>query len=246
MNTKTTCNQLASLVFGACIMTAFSSCNDHRVKSGSGHKVETIEELTVDGTYDVKFLPLNSSVSGFTNAKGRIHIIADQVTVAINVKDSPAMTTHSQYIYNATECPTDMDDLNHDGFIDPQEVSKVLNEVLIPLDGNLNSQEEGFGEYPLANAIGDYKYFQEGYLSHLIDDLHLPDLNLKDGITKLSPEQSLKLDGKVIVIEGISEDIYLPGSIRNIGNQSDRASLPIACGKISRVKLLESETSEAE
>jgi hypothetical protein len=235
MNTKKSFHQLASLIFGVCIMTAFSSCSEHRVESGPRLHVDTFEELTIDGTYEVKFSPLNSSVGGVTNVKAKIQVIADQISIGLKVIDSPPMTTHSQFIHNSTECPAEIDDVNGDGFIDPMEASSVLNEVLIPLDGNLNSQEEGTAQFPISNSIGAYTYFQEGILSSLLEDLSM-----------LGHDQELKLEGKVMVIYGIPEDTYLPGSIQNIGTTSDRAALPIACGKISRKILDESETSEPD
>ena len=235
MNTKTTFQQLASLVLGICIMTAFSSCNNQHVKSGTRQHSDTMEEFTIDGNYEVNFLPLNSSVGGVTNVKAKIHVIADQITVKLNVKDSPPMTTHTQFIHDSTVCPGEIDDVNNDGFIDPVEAVSVLNGILIPLDGNLNSYDEGMTQFPISNAIGNYNYYQEGILSLLIDDL-----------VKLGNDENLKLEGKVVVIYGIPEDIYLPGSIRNIGPSTDRAALPIACGKISRKILEETETSESK
>ena len=78
----------------------------------------------------------------------------------------------------------------------------------------------------------------------MLADLNAPDLNLQDEIVKLIPGHDLKLQGKVIVIEGVSQDDYLPGSIQSIGSNSDRKSLPIACGIIKRAILEDSETSE--
>lgn len=234
MNTKTIYHQFATLVLGVCIMSAFSSCGDSR-KMNSIRTKKTINELTIDGSYEVQFSALNSSVGGFTNAKGQIHVIADKITVRVEVKDSPAMTIHIQKIYNSDECPTDQDDVNNDGFIDPTEVSQVLNEVLVPLDGNLNTSEAGAGQYPVSNLLGNYNYFSEGILSELMEEL------FHNGVAT-----SFEIEGKVIVIQGIPEDVYLPGSIRSFGADTDRASLAIACGKIVRKELEESETTDSE
>lgn len=246
MYKKTTYKQLASLILGACIMSAITACNEDHAKSDHHRKGEPIEEMGVDGKYAVKFFPLNSSVSGMAMAKATIHVIADQITVGLEVQESPAMTIHSQFIYTASECPTELNDTNNDGFIDPVEASKVLGPILIPLDGDLNSQDEGVTIFPTADAMGSYSYYQEGALSRLVSDLQSPDLNPRDEMIKLNANEDLKLDGKVIVIQGVPEDSYLPGSIQVINANSDRASLPIACGKISRVKLTESEVSGAD
>ena len=80
----------------------------------------------------------------------------------------------------------------------------------------------------------------------MLADLNAPDLNLQDQIIKLIPGHDLKLEGKVIVIDGVSQDDYLPGSIQSIGSNSDRKSLPIACGVINRSVLEDSETTSGE
>jgi hypothetical protein len=246
MKNKKRFHQLASLVLGVYIMSVVSGCNEHHVKSGSGRVSDPIEELGIEGKYEVKFLPLNTSLAGISNAKAKIHIVADHISVVLDMQDSPSMTLHSQFIYTSSVCPSDIHDVNKDGFIDPQEAAKVLGPILIPLDSDLSSQMDGITEFPSSDSLGRYHYVQEGLLSHLIADLQSPDLNPKDELGKLNHGQQLKLEGKVIVIQGVPEDLYVPGSISSIGTNSDRVTLPIACGKISRVLLEESETSESE
>lgn len=241
--------QFASLVFGVCIMTAFTGCSKGEMGNGAGgrrNEAQPIEELTIEGNYEAKFTALNSSVSGMTSAKAKIHVIADQISVSLDAKDSPALSIHSQFIYTASECPTEVHDSNNDGFIDSVEASKVLGAILIPLDANLNSQLEGIETFPLADSLGSYKYYQEGVLSKLLADLQSLDPELNDELGKLPVGKDLKLDGKVIVIQGIPEEVYLPGSIRAPSYASERMALPIACGKITRVLLDESATHEEE
>ncbi len=231
--------QFASLVFGTCVMTAFTSCGKSNSVTNNVKTTEPVEEYRIEGKYEIKFSALNTSVSGNPIAAGKMHIIADQISVQIDVKDSPAMANHSQFIYTGQECPSMIHDTNNDGFIDPQEAAKVLGSKLIALD-------DGDKQFPWADHMGAYSYYKERILSVLIADLKEVDENPNDEFVKLLPQEDLILDGKVVVIHGVSEDIYLPGSIRSVGMNSDRASLPIACGKISRVKLEEVETGEAE
>ena len=246
MNKKTIYKQLASLVLGACIMSALTACSEEKVKSDRGYKAEPIEELGVEGKYEVKFSALNTSVAGMTEAKATIHVIADQISVGLEVKDSPATTIHSQFIYTASECPTELNDSNNDGFIDPVEAAKVLGSILIPLDGDLNAQEDGMTIFPTANGVGSYSYYQEADFLRLVADLQSPDLNPKDEFIKLNGREDLKLEGKVIIIQGIPEESYLPGSIRVIQPDTDRAALPIACGKIIRTNQTDIEVNESD
>lgn len=246
MKIRKSINQLALLIIGVCIMTVLSSCNEHHVKSGARIDKKTVEELSIDGNYEIAFIPLNTSVSGNTNAKANIRIIADNIMVSMDIKDSPSLTSHPQYVYNSNVCPNEKHDTNSDGFIDSYEAATVLNEIIIPLDDDLNSQEGGMEYFPVADNLGNYKYLQEGFLPELVDDLHLPDLNLKDGMLKLASNQELKLEGKAVVILGIPEEVYLPGSIRNIMTGTDRANFPIACGIIKRKILPESDSIGVE
>ena len=248
MTNTTTFKQFSSLIFGACVMSMLASCgNSSSSGSSSGNKDpyrQPQEELGITGRYVVKFKALNTSVAGITQAMGKIQVMGDQIAVDMDVKDSPSNTTHAQMIYAASECPSEVHDTNQDGFIDPIEASKVLGKVLIPLDGNLNSQLEGIEQFPSSNFMGSYKYYKEGVLSSLVADLQAPDADEKDELGKIGANEDLKLEGKVIVIQGVSNDTYIPGSVRTFDGVSDRASLAIACGTITRVMIDESETSE--
>lgn len=252
MTNTTIFKQFSSLVFGACVMSMLTSCGNSSSGGGETSKraknpvKQPQEELGITGRYVAKFKSLNSSVAGVTYAEGKIQVMGDQITVAMDVKDSPANTVHSQMIYAATECPSEAHDTNNDGFIDPIEASKVLGQILIPLDGDLNTQADGIQEFPTSNFMGKYTYYKEGVLSSLVADLQAPDMDTKDELTKLEPTEDLKLEGKVIVIQGVSSDIYIPGSVRTFEGASDRATLSIACGKITRVMLEDSETSSGE
>ncbi len=246
MSKKSTYTQFVSLVLGASLMTAMISCTDESLNPTHKKNTNLLEDSPIEGRYEVKFSPLNSSVSGLTAGKAKIRIIADKISVGIEITDSPSKAIHSQFLYTASECPTEVHDVNNDGFIDQVEASKVLGSILIPLDGDLNSQDQGETHFPWSDGLGNYSYYQEGEFSSMLADLTAPDLNLQDEIIKLVPGHDLKLQGKVIVIEGISEDAYLPGSIQSLGSNSDRKSLPIACGVINRALLEDSETSEGD
>ena len=246
MSKKSTYTQFVSLVLGASLMTAMISCTDESFHPAKNKTTNQLEESQIEGRYEVTFFPLNSSVSGITEGKAKIQIIADKISVSVEITDSPSKAIHSQFIYTASECPTEVHDINNDGFIDQVEASKVLGSILVPLDGNLNSQDQGEAHFPWSDGLGNYDYYQEGNFSSMLADLTAPDLNLQDQVIKLIPGEALKLHGKVIVIEGVSEDVYLPGSIQSIDANSDRKSLPIACGIINRALLEDSETTEGD
>jgi hypothetical protein len=243
MTKRRSCIQLASLIIGVCIMTNLTSCGGNHVASGGGNAAKNpiLRTEKVEGKYKVNFIPLNSSVSGNTTAVANIEVLNDKVSVNLKVKDAPAQTFHAQAIYNAETCPSEIHDVNNDGFIDPLEASKVIGAALIPLDGNLNSQEEGSEEFPFADFMGNYYYQQTGVFSVMLDDLKMMDTNLQDNLSKLAFGEKFRLEGKIVVLHGVAEEVYLPGSIQTLNNISSRVALPIACGKIVRDYSVDSE-----
>ena len=246
MTTFKNCQQLTALILATSCLTFFSSCSTTE-NSASGQKAaDKIEELTLEGRYQAQLRPINTAVGGFATGKVDIQIMADNINVHIKMKDTPANTMHSQFIYSAEECPSYQHDSNDDGFVDPFEASKVIGSILIPLDGDLDSQHSGIDTFPVADALGFFHYYQEGTLSKLEADLKSVDEVMTDEIIKLEPQTDLKLEGKVIVIQGIHEDAYLPGSVRAVGISSERSSLSIACGKIQRVMLDDTQTVDPD
>ncbi len=191
------------------------------------------DALGIDGKYKVVFSPLNASVAGMSEGLASLHVIGDTFSVNIDMKQVHASTLHMQAIYNGSACPTFANDTNDDGFIDQIEALRVTGKVLIPLDGKLDSQDEGGSEFPMATAAGQYKYDRDSSLGRLTDDLRMIDINEEDTTIKLGSNE-LSFVGKVIVIHGVAEEIYLPGSVRSFGLISERATLPVACGIILR------------
>lgn len=244
MTQRTSCIQLAGLIIGVCFMTTLTSCGGSHVASGGGTSAKNPIVLAekIEGKYKVNFIPLNSSVSGNTTSMASIKIFNDDISVRLKTKLAPANTYHAQAIYNSEICPSEIHDVNNDGFIDPLEASQVIGAALIPLDGNLNSQEEGSDDFPFADFMGDYLYQQSGIFSLMLDDLQMIDSNLQDNLSKLSLGEKFKLEGKVVVIHGVAEEVYLPGSIQTFHNLSSRVALPIACGKIVRDYTVENES----
>ncbi len=245
--TKTTIyKQFTSLVFGACVMSMLASCGGG-VKSGAGETgerprntnpiVEDVpEELGLVGRYVVEFDSMNSQTGGNIASEAMLQVMGDQIVVHLDVKDSLPNTAHSQFIYSGTECPSvHTHDTNADGYIDPIEASAVIGDILVPLDTNIDGQELGQNEFEAANMFGRYNYKIEGVLSALLADLHAPDLNPNDEVAKLKANEKFKLEGKVIVVQGVAQTEWLPGSIRTHEGTSDRGSLIKACGKIKRV-----------
>jgi hypothetical protein len=192
------------------------------------------EESSIEGHFSALLEPMNSSISGNTTGLVKLKLMEDHFSVAVSIQDSPPFSEHYQAIYFGAECPSEADDTNRDGFIDFQEVHQIYKGMLIPLDGNLSGQELGFEILTRSDALGSYNYYQETSFSLLLQDL----LDFKNQSTehfyKLPSLASLKLEGLIIIIHGVSDDVYLPGTIQSFGNFPDRSLVPIACAKVQR------------
>lgn len=218
---------------GVLLLSLLSSCSKSSSGAGEG-AISPLKESNLEGHYMAKFRPLNSSVSGFTNGHGKIQVMENHFSVVLNIKESPAMTYHTQAIYSSSECPSELNDTNRDGFLDSLELYAAIGGVLVPLDGDLGTQEAGLEVAPISDSLGSYQYYQETELSQLMADLFSADVNMEDNLIKWNSTAPLLLDDKIIIIHGVSEDVYLPGSVRTFGSHSERVSLPIACAKIVR------------
>ncbi len=214
-----------------------ASCQPKTNSTGEG--LSEMNSPRLQGKYQAYMTALNTSVSGFTQSVVDLTVKGDQFSATVEVKDGPALTYHSQNIYLAKYCPNDTVDYNLDGYVDSLEASTILGSILLPLDEDLTTQELGQDQWPLSDGLGNYSYHKESDLSLLLSDLFAEDMNPNDLFIKLKRFSAFSFEGKVVVISGIPEDAYIPGSVMAREGESERATLPIACGFLRRV--IESE-----
>jgi hypothetical protein len=72
----------------------------------------------------------------------------------------------------------------------------------------------------------------------MLTDLSSKDVDTSEIVVKLSSGEGLNLEGKVIVIHGVPANTKLPDSVTTVAGVPSNASLPIACGVITRSKLV--------
>lgn len=191
-----------------------------------------------EGTYKAILRPYNFNVAGWIpNGMTDIKIVADQIEVNSWLDDS-ANVVHMQNIHLGTECPKIGHDTNQDGFIDFNESIQIANKVLIPLDSDLNSQSGGLNIYPK----GNFSYFQTASLKNMMSDLVAVDPDPSDLNAKLDPNESLNLEGKVIIVTGAAANRGLPETVSAVSNQTRELSIPIACGVIERIPEIKKTT----
>lgn len=199
---------------------------------GKGFKdLEDRQEEIVPEHFVAILEPLNRRVAQF---KGwvEVTISENQFWIRIKVEGNSDRIMHAQYLHAYSRCPTEDADVNGDGYIDFLEAHRDVGPILIPLDGNLNSQLKGMNTYPEMKRQGFYYYSRSTAIDRLMRDLYRQDNIPDDMMTKLKRHESLSLDERVIMIYGIPEGRNLPASVQSYSVYPSQFTLPVACGRL--------------
>ena len=214
---------------------AKSEKTQNEATSGNSHPPVVKEKN--EGQYIAKLSALNENVAGLITGAATISRVKDELVADVRFSGE-ALTAgilHEQNIHIGERCPTAADDLNGDGFIDSVEGSLVYGKIIIPMDGDLNSQRMGGGIFPVADEFGGYIYSQVASYQKFMEDLREIDINLDDLIVTLAEGEEFEFENKVIVIQGVSANAALPDSVASNNQFTNYQSLPVACGLFSRV-----------
>ncbi len=205
------------LVFSITLLTACGGGAGGN--GGSGSYAPTIQEQTSEGSYRAILRPMNNSLSGFLpTGAAEMTITGDSVQMKTYLDDD-AKVTHLQKIHVGSRCPNMSDDQNGDGLVDIEEAYGVVGKVLIPLDADINSANEGEKIYPLG---GGYTYTETASLSKLETDV------------KARTNENLNLGGRVVLVHGAASSTKMPATVATRDGMLMQASVPIVCGIIER------------
>jgi hypothetical protein len=191
------------------------------------------------GEYEVRLERLNTSVSPTAAGLVLISIKGDQFIASVKMEGLEFYSAHAQYIHAGTECPAASSDMNGDELIDREEGVAQFGKILIPLDGDVSAQLLDSNVFPAANGAGKYFYENSSSLSLLVSDLKLEDFTPEDDFAKLSIGERLDIEGRTVVIYGAPTQSKLPLTVSKFPGMTREASLPIACGKITRAQEVE-------
>lgn len=186
--------------------------------------------------YLAQFTTLNPQVNGTLSGSVTMYKKDDKVVAYTRLFAGPPEMWHMQNIYTGSRCPEQKDDLNMDGYLDINETAKVVKNIIIPLDGDINTQLDGLNLFPLADIYGSYFYEKEGRYSTMLKDLKAADPDPTDNIVKLGKNEKLNFEGKVVLLQGASKDFAFPESVGTYGEVPVFKSLPIACGVIKKIR----------
>jgi hypothetical protein len=212
------------------IVLSFAGCGNN---SGTNHtnpkeqeqSIRILEEAT-PGTYYTVLRPVNPHANGFIPYGAATFKVQDDSLEVSVVLDDDQPVTHRQALHLGTRCPDSSDDTNGDGFIDSNEALRVVGQVLMPLDADLESQIAG-EDYYLAGPSMTYK--KTASLARINADLW------KTDVTKITPGRGIGFDGLVVLVQGTTMRPHFPASLSSGDDgRAVHLSLPVTCGVLQK------------
>ena len=199
-------------------------------KKASKNVVQAQEQT--DNIFFGSILPLNLS-----GADGviKLSMVQDDFHVIVAMKDG-GLVDHEQGMIMASRCPNPTDDRNQDGFVDSDEVFRNLGKILIPLDGELETQADGYHEKP----FGNYRYEHRASYSRMLADLRNRDRDSFDDLVKLRL-RDVPFHKLVLIVFGTSTSTILPSTVSKRDGRTQHASLPVACATLESSGIIPTE-----
>lgn len=194
------------------------------------------EELQADGsningTYSAVLFPVNINLHAPKSGLATFTRSGDELIAKVKLDVGAQGANYRQSVHWGNRCPGIESDTNKDGYLDMMEIESALGDVIIPLDGDLDSQSGGTGNYPSGlNARGSYFYKRTASFSRFFEDLKQEDPNPRDRVRKLEDQTGFTFLGKVLLVQGASETFKIPETVSSYYGLSRESSLPIACG----------------
>lgn len=174
---------------------------------------------------------LNTKAAGGSVAGDATFTIAgDSLTITITASGLPPGMTHWQHLHGFADgrpaaCPNASADLNQDGFIDIVETGPSVGTTMVPFTDSPVNMDVAHGVYPQASATGTLYYTRTVSLAAL-----------ETSFGTVFPKQKLELDRRVVFLHGVPATTQLPATVASLGPIPAAVTLPIACGRMARVK----------
>ena len=207
-------------------LVAFSCTNSNKSSDQESQTQEPITQI-----YEAQIQSLNSNVTNLqTSGKARFVIDGNKMHITIDIKNAPPAIEHWQHFHGFTDegiatCASESEDVNGDGIIDVVETETVSGTTMVPFNKFPAEMDIPTDTYPVADDNGSYHY----EIDVSLDDLESAFANAFGG-------SELNLDSRVIYIHGVPSDTNLPKTVASLGDIPAHVTLPIACGKIEKVK----------
>ncbi len=201
------------------------------------------EEIAADGSnvqgkYAAEIWPVNTNLHLRSIGQVGITRDGDSFQAFVNLKFGPKASRIRPALYNARRCPTLKDDLNKDAYIDILEARIAIGKIMIPFDGDLDSQLGGSGDFPTVGVDGQLNWSRTASFSRLFEDLKSPDMDPGDEMIKLGDDEGITIPGRIVMFQGAPEGLALPETVGTPDGESRNESLPVGCAVLWKVEEL--------
>lgn len=180
--------------------------------------------------YEAKLSSLNASkIGGEAKGEATLEVDGDKLTISIKMEGVPPNIEHWEHFHGfpdgrEAEC-VGAHDHGADGYVDLIETEHASGITMVPFNDDPAKMEIPTNTYPRADANGRFMYKKVVELKEL-------DKNFGE----VYKGQKIALDKRVIYVHGVPEAHNLPKSVASLGPVPSHVTLPIACGKIVRIK----------
>jgi len=211
-----------AMLIAAMLAWAFAAVSDAQVTDPGSHS-----ELA----YVAHLYPMNSEITGLpTSGEVRFSIVGDELTISVEAHGLPPNLVHWQHFHGfadnrAATCPGAAADVNGDGIIDLIETEPAAGTTMVPFTDDPVAMDVAHGTYPKASGAGTYTYRQTVSLK-----------GLTAAFAKAFNDPTLDLDRRVVFIHGVVATPKLPATVASLGPIPADVTLPIACGRVERLK----------
>jgi hypothetical protein len=239
---------LLSLALLASCSESSSSGSDNSPTQGGSNRPNVIQNevivhdgSNIKGHYAGDIWPMNYNLHFKKIGAFGLSRQGDDFSVSIAMKYGPKNTKVRQSLYRAQRCPSLKDDLNKDAYIDVLEARLALGQIVIPFDGDLDSQDAGAFDYPTVGPDGKYFYTQTASFDRMFADLKAPDEDPSDEFIKLKEKEGIMIPGSVVLFQGAPEGMTLPETVATYNGESRHESLPVGCAVLWKVDQIPEE-----
>lgn len=193
--------------------------------SGNSDEFDRQEEVipepeVIQKVYRADLRVVNPAV--VDDVEGQVIIRMEDETFEVNIaaRNIPG-AAHPQHIRTGRSCPTISSDINGDGYVDSNEAQAVSGGVFLPLDSDLDNVLADNLNYPNGGFLKAYAYRE--------------DTTRKQLVTELGPESGLDFGNRVVMILGVDASEELPPTVVSSDGRSPQETLPIACGRLTKI-----------
>lgn len=233
---QTTIPLMSALMLVSCVDSSLNP----KPNNGSGgvnqNEIIALDGSNVQGFYAGEIWPVNYNLHFKSIGMAGVSRDGDTFTASVRFKYGPKDTVVKGAIYTARRCPNLNDDLNKDAYIDILEARLAIGKIVIPFDGDLDSQMGGRGQNPYIDLTGKMFYSKSASFSRMFEDLKASDEDPSDQMIKLKDDEGITFPGRIVLFQGMPKKVPLPESVATTDGENKYESIPVGCAVLWKVK----------